>query len=82
MVWRLPSAAELTSLIAWCDPDRPYLLEAFGAPLAALSAGGAYWSSTMHFATFEVYAFSFAGRTAATLASATPLPALCVRDPD
>ncbi|MCK9462982.1 MAG: DUF1566 domain-containing protein [Proteobacteria bacterium] len=75
--WRVPNAAEMTSLLAWCDEARHYFAEAFAVPLG----GDRYWTATAHPDMDYVYAFDLSARQPIALATPQGLPVLCVRDP-
>jgi hypothetical protein len=76
--WRVPDAAEMTSLLAWCDEERPYFVEAFAAPLAPDDENDMYWTSTSE--STSVYAFDFSERSPVKRISSAALPVLCVRN--
>jgi hypothetical protein len=78
--WRVPDAAEMASLLAWCDETRPYVLEAFAAPLAAPELS-MYWTSTREPDSGPYFYFDLLQRKAVAWPYEIAGLTLCVRDP-
>jgi hypothetical protein len=79
--WRVPDAAEMASLLEWCDETRPYALEAFAAPLTPSEVLSIYWTSTADPDSGAYFYFDLLNREAVPWPVELPGLALCVRDP-
>lgn len=76
--WRVPTVAEMESLISWCDPERQYHVEIFGGPLT----GDELWTSTVAGEEIDVFyhLFSFPFRRAIPTGMPELHTVLCVRE--